>query len=312
MPSNIRRQVFNSIRFFIKLSFFALLCIAAAQDKVTLTCSFSTPWNGYRCLLNNIEVLDQEIEVEIVGVHLEGRSDADVNVVSIQNSRTPFMIQQIFEKFPNIVELEISGSHLESIEIPDNVQLTNLRVPGNRIRRIFNGTFAEQNRLQSFAAVGSEIEEIEENAFVGLGALTVLVLSNNRISNIAQKTFEPLTNVERIQLDRNLLTRIDDIFSTNSKLSVLFIDQNQINKISPRFTATIQKSLRSLDLRRNQCIDRSLVIRDEIDLMILHNWLQKCFNRFAGNASVTRKVVLEFEGPMSLYDEYGNIVAEFD
>jgi Leucine-rich repeat (LRR) protein len=152
------------------------------------------------------------------------------------------------------------------------------------------------------------IEEIEEDVFVELESLTSLVLLRNNIFELTTRTFtfNPLVNVVRIDLERNLLTRNDDIFCANRNLTSLYLEYNQINEIPPHFTSFIKSSLATLNLRGNQCVDRSFLFSSEIDLVLLHNSLRSCFNNFVGKVSKTRRIALEFQGPLVIYDEFEN------
>lgn len=176
---------------------------------------------SYACNLNNVEVLDPLADVVITGDHLEGQNDESVREVFLTNSRTPFMIQQIFEKFPCITLLDIQNSHLESINLPDYVQLEILRVINNNISTLFNRTFFNQKQIDTIAANNLGLEEIEENTFEGAKSLNFIALVNNKITHIHPNTFRPLVNIRRINLNQNSLKRIDDIFFANKHLEGL-------------------------------------------------------------------------------------------
>lgn len=287
------------------------MIFTSAQEPVALNCTFIVNFDEYVCNLSEVEVLDPTQEIIFVGEHIEGKTDGDVNSVKIINSNTPFMIQQIFTRFPNIVDLSIKSSHLKSINIPDSIQLVDLQLSNNEISRIASGTFIGQKNLKVFIAIDSRIEEIEENAFTGLESLTYLSLSRNNIKTVALRTFEPLVNVALINLEQNFLTRIDDIFASNTKLLSVYMGQNQINEISPRFALLIENE-HMIALGGNRCIDRTINIKEEIDIFILHNALNRCFKNYSGDFLEKRRVIVEFEGSLSLYDEFGNIVIQVE
>ena len=286
------------------------LAQAQGSEPITLTCTFYINFlNEYICRLERIEVLNETLEVVITGDHLTNRTDADVSAVLIRNSSTPFMIQQIFLTFPNILELDIQGSNLQSIIIPESVQLVGLVLSRNNISRIVNETFAGQSRLQFITAIDAGIQEIEEDAFLGLESLKSLVLIDNRISELTQQTLSPLVNVARLDFERNLLTQIGNIFTTNLNLTNLYLEYNQINEISPIFVQHIQNSLETINLRGNHCVDRYFTFNLEMELVIFNNLMTPCFNNFVGEIPKTRQITLEFQGPLSLFDAFGNIIA---
>lgn len=281
------------------------------EEPIILNCSFSVNLSGnYVCRLSQIEVLDPNRDVSIVGQHIGNRTNDDVQILEIRNSNTPFMIQQIFSTFPNIFDLDVQTSNLKSIDIPDSAQLFILVLGSNNISRISNGTFISQKSLQTLIAIGNEIEEIEEDAFLGLASLTTLDLNRNKLSQILLRTLNPLVNVVSIDLRLNLLTSIDNLFSTNKKLFQLFLGDNQVKEISPQFTSVIKNSLGLLNLLGNECINKNYVLSEEIELIVLHNELKGCFNNFVGDVPEKRRITLEFEGPMDFFDEFGNVVAK--
>lgn len=275
-----------------------------------MNCTFTRTLLGeHLCRLNEIEELNSAQDVVIVGEHLGNRTNADVEVVEIRDSNTPFMIQQIFSTFPNMLDLNIRSSKLESIDIPDSVQLIWLSLALNNISRIANGTFRGQNQLRFFDAVGSGIKQIDVDAFVGLESLSVLVLIRNNLTHLAPGTLDPLINVERIDFDQNQLKRIDDIFRANTKLKYLYIDDNQIDAVSPRFTAAFRTNQITIELSNNICIDQNFMLIEEFDLINVHNLLNSCFVNYIDDASASRYITFEFQGPLAFYDEFGNIIA---
>ena len=289
--------------------FIAVVSSALSQDLV-LECDFFDTWQ-YECSLNHITVLDPNQNIIIGGEHLENRTNDDVRIVQIRNSETPFMIQQIFETFRNIEELYIHNSNLQSIRIPDIVQLTQIHVDGNNISRIENGSFDGQSNLWFLNLRDNNIQEIEIEALTGLEALGTLNLVGNHIQALVPGTFDSLRNLSRVELDRNNLTSIsDELFAQSPLVRILYIEANLIDQISPRLIASLV-NLTHIDLTGNACIDRDFYIEndDEFNLIIMHNALRTCYNNFVGVDSNIRRVTFEFEGPLRLFDEFGNIVA---
>ena len=283
-----------------------------SQD-IIVECNFYVDWNQtYVCILREITVLDPSQNVTFGGTHVEGLTNDDVTFVEILYSDTPFIIPQMFTTFPHINVLRISYSNLQSINIPDSVQLLELWVDRNNISRIESRTFENQESLRYLNVRDSKIQEIDEDAFIGLSALESLVLMDNHIATLAPRTFHPLINVTYLDLNRNNLTSIsDELFSQNTQIVNLYLDFNQIEEISPRFTTGFGETLRYIDLEGNNCVDRRFEIdnKDDFSRIILHNSLRTCFNNFQGTIPDLKRITLEFEGPMKLYDEFGNIVA---
>lgn len=219
------------------------------------------------------------------------------------------MIQQTFTTFPNMKELTLQGCNLQSINIPESVQLERFIFPRNNISRITNETFSGQRRLNYISAVQSGIKVIEDESFSGLEALTHIILIKNEIEEVTPRTFALVETLFYLDLDGNRLTRLDDVFSSNPNLARLQLENNQINEISPRFTSNLRHSLTYVNFSNNRCISRSFSIDEELDLIRLHNSLRSCFNNYNGEVPETRRVTLEFQGPLALFDEFGNIIA---
>jgi Leucine rich repeat len=263
--------------------------------------------------LLGIEVLNSTQEVIVGGEHVTGRTNEDVNVVQIRNSNTPFIIPQIFAAFPNVYEIDVQNSNLQVLRIPEGIQLEYLTLYRNNISRIENGTFIGQSQLEFIEAMDNRIEVIEEGALEGLENLFGLTLIGNRISVLAPRVFYPLVNVVYIDLERNLIERIeDDTFAENPELITLYLEFNQINAVSTTFTSGFSKNMQSVNLAGNRCINRAFALREPIDLILLNNALNSCFNNFVGEVPEIRRVTLEFQGRLQLFDEFGNVIARFE
>lgn len=241
---------------------------------------------------------------------MEGRSNADVEVLIIVQSNTPFMIQQIFTTFTNIAEILIESSNLQSISIPNTVQLTWVELYNNNIARIDSDSFRGQQKLQYFYGDNNNIREIAEDAFEGLIELQVVSLINNRISNLAPKTLQPLTKVFRIDLERNYITSIDEnVFSNNLNLESIFLEFNQIREIHPQFAANLRDKLAFINLNGNQCVRRIFTLASDESWRLMNVALQTCFNNFHGTVPEDRSAKIEFTGNLSIFDEFGNLIA---
>lgn len=226
---------------------------AVSSQAIAINCDFRLNFfYEYVCQFVGIEVSDPSFVVVIAGEHMEGRTDADVEVVVIKDSNTPFIIPQIFTSFPNVIELEIIRSKLESINIPETVQLEFLTIVGNNIPKLRNNSFSGQHNLLFLELAANNIEEIEDNAFVGLPALVGIDMIGNLITAIG-KVLHPLVNLGYVDFEQNLLTRIEDeSFSTNQNLRTIYFEYNQINEISPRFASSLRETLGYVNLIGNR------------------------------------------------------------
>lgn len=200
---------------------------------------------------------------------------------------------------------------MESISIPDTVQLYEISINGNNISRIDNGTFAGQPGLIHLNLRANGIQELDEDAFTGLSVLESLVLIGNDIQVIAPRTFHPLASVMYLDLERNNLTSIgEDIFSHNTEIRTLYLEFNQIEEISPRFLSSFGNNLSYINLSGNICVDRSFYFTsgDDLSIVVLHSTLRNCYNNFSGRSTDDRDITMHYKGHLRLFDEFGNLV----
>jgi len=291
----------------------ALLLIAsfgASRSQNVLTCEYIiTIYNEYGCLLVGIEATDPNEAIVFAGDHLGDRSDEDVEVVHIRTSNTPFMIPEIFTTFPNMFELDIQNSNLESINIPDTVSLVWLILYRNNISRIDNDSIRGQTELYYAELMYNGIEVIEEEAFRDFGGVNTLVLIGNNIAEIIGTTLHPLTSAVYIDFERNQLTSIGpETFLMNTNAYAIYCEFNQINSIHPQFAVGIRYTLRFINFAGNQCVDQSFPLQDGTGWIIMHNALQTCFNNFEGTVPEEREVTMRFVGNIVFQDENGNVI----
>lgn len=282
---------------------------AIAQD-VELTCEFRNYFGDYSCLLSGIELLDPAANVTFVGEHLEENTDFNVTSVEVRNSNTPFVIQQIFTQFPNIEELYIVNSNLQTLRIPPDSGLQWLTINGNNVSRLDSNSISNLERLEFFSAHNNQLLEIDEEAFMGLPSLTYAGFINNHISAIAPRTLHSLTNVRTIDFEGNNLTRIEDnIFQFNYNLGTLYLERNQINAVSPTFLQGLEeRSLGYVNFSGNQCANHSFSTNGDFERAFLAAGLNVCFQNFVGPQE-TRRFTIEVSGPFILHDQFGNVVA---
>lgn len=104
-------------------------------------------------------MLDPAANVTFVGNHTGENTDANVNVVEILSSNTPFIIEQIFTQFPNVIGLEIINSQLQTLRIPEFAILEDITLRGNNVSRIESNSLANQTNLVWFSATNNSILE---------------------------------------------------------------------------------------------------------------------------------------------------------
>lgn len=266
-----------------------------------------TMYDEYFCELENIDVLDRSANVIFAGEHVEDHDNDRVEFVNIRNSRTPFIIPQMFTTFPNLVDLEIDNSGLESIELPANNNLISIVMNDNNITRIQNGTFSGQSQLLFMFLINNNIQVVEEDAFVGLENILSLELNENRISALPPTIFATLVAARHLDIEGNALTRIEEgTFSANTALVSLFLESNRIHAIAPSFVDNLRETLVIVSLGGNECIDSFFVTNTDGQWAAMQAALATCYRNFDEGSQPRRRIVLEFSGPLIITDLNGN------
>lgn len=256
----------SSYRFLILVAFLSSPLLVNSQ--VVLTCKFDhlsvTGGIGYGCDLENIHVQRETDRVVIVGNHLAGRSNDDVIRVTIRNSETEFIIQQLFVQFPNMQNMEITTGGLTRIQPNAFLLARNLRtlaLQGNRITMIQSTAFNGLTNLDTLILRVNNIQVIDQNAFVGLINLRNLFINNENFRAIHQFTLRPLTNLAMVSLANNQIERIDaQLFANNRHIHSAFLENNQINAIHPQFVNNLN-GIQVLSLSSNPCINQVFITR---------------------------------------------------
>lgn len=258
------------------------------------------------CSLGRITVLDPSVNVIFNGTHTGNRTDADVDLVEIWSSNTPFIINQLFTTFPNLQFLNIYDSNLATVFIPPAAQLVQLVIQNNNVSKIESNSFRNQTQLRWFLITNSGVTDIDEDALEDLHAVEDFVFWNNNIQKLTPRTLAPLINAKRMTFRNNLISKIDeDTFLNNTNLELLELNGNRIDQIHPRAFANLRNSLSSLYLDGNQCVSQTFYLQNDQDWTAMNNALERCFR------NTPRNITMEFSGPMTIYDEFGNIIAKF-
>ncbi|OXA41817.1 Insulin-like growth factor-binding protein complex acid labile subunit [Folsomia candida] len=180
-------------------------------------------------------------------------------------------IEELISASP-VVSRSESGENLCAL----NVQ--NVDVSHNHIRRVGHNAFSNFPRMSELRLQNNLISELEDTAFTGLGQIKLLNLSSNRIvalpptifqsngnireiflqnntiSAISSRVFSGLENLLSLDLSRNTLTSQwikEDIFQGLSRLVILKLSSNQLSYVDGSIFKDLI-SLQSLSLERNK------------------------------------------------------------
>lgn len=196
-------------------------------NVVELNCFFQFIEDiGYTCWIEDA-VVTINAAVVIGGDHREGFSDEDVVVVEFLESRLSHVPQEVFDTFPNLTLIDVTGTDLSILQ---------------NFQNCFN--------LRTFNARYNNISVVNANVFEGCANLQFLDLSINKISEFHSQGLE---NVVELLLEGNRMSEVEeDTFNYLRSIEVLSLNNNDISFIWGTFLSNLGYTLRELYLGYNQ------------------------------------------------------------
>lgn len=188
------------------------LALIASVTATTLKCEFTrNTVFGYVCEIRGVDLVSYNDDVNITGDHVKGKTDSDVKMISFGKSTVNFVPNKIFSIFPSLEILDLN-----------DVKMTK-----------WNRDFVKNAKsLKRIWLSQNDLEEIEDNSFLGATALEILTLHNNKIAKISDKAFNGLFQLKSLELQENALTTLNGgVFKQLKKLKELNLSENQIVKI---------------------------------------------------------------------------------
>ncbi|XP_070495732.1 leucine-rich repeat-containing protein 15-like [Chironomus tepperi] len=218
----------------------------------TIECIFDITSTGYRCnaIINNPTGTDI---TSISGQHLPGRTDSDVQIVSILSQNTRNFPGIFCRQFGNVREISIIQSNLELVEssaFADCRSIEQIIINENLVTSLPANLFANSPRLYHVSFLFNQISQIHANAFVGT-AIEFLDFGNNLLTAVNPQWFVPISSTLRsLDFFNNFISQVPDgIFSTLARLEFLMIGMNGVQLGNNPFLGLT--SLRTLGLGRN-------------------------------------------------------------
>ncbi|XP_055872176.1 leucine-rich repeat-containing protein let-4-like [Biomphalaria glabrata] len=248
-----------------------LLCVTVSvigQCSVSTQCSVCDP--GGRAVCGSICPKDVALPANIVYLRVDnGTCDAwarqgtlrpeyfgtynDLKVLNLTQAHVDrFQPVAMFTSMPNLIELYLSHNLIRSFSPTAWTGLSSLEhldLSHNTIVGLVAQSFSKLINLKQLDLSNNKITmQIPDTAFAGLVQLKTL--SNNPISNIGSNVFQPLVNVETIQMNNLTLTNISNGLLSNLKsLRTVDISDNSISSVANDFLTGTTLDL--LDLSNN-------------------------------------------------------------
>jgi hypothetical protein len=156
----------------MSLKFIILLVISSSVNSLVLQCEFKfhhSYWGeNYACVVNNITTSETDKDVQsIIGTHLEGKTNDDVEKVFIEKQNCPVLPRNFGTFFPNLKVLYIMKSQVKTLSEGDLDGLDKLLifdVSYNPIETIPKGFFKGHNHLRKISFYECHLKLIEKGA----------------------------------------------------------------------------------------------------------------------------------------------------
>lgn len=287
----------NSTVFTVLLVLISLTRLKAQINPLsTVRCNFIIQNRLYTCHIAGQSLNDDEnANIIITGTtHILGRNDANVQRVHITGSTLPFIITQLFTRFPNLLYFSISGGGLTRIQpfaFQNALNLRTVTIDRNRwFREIQPEAFAGASSILQMHLNLNQIEQVYSTSFNGLTSIRTLSLSGNLIAKLPANVFLSLTALDNILLSTNRLHTINGtLFANNRNLVRIDLARNNINAIGSNFLNRLTR-LNHLNLLMNRCSNDVWVIGGNTTISSVEQDLSVCFDNAenAPPANLTR------------------------
>lgn len=135
-------------------------------------------------------------------------------------------------------QIHIEKSQLQTLKQTDfsslqATQLLELRITGSQLSEIQDNAFQNLNSLRKLTLRENQIYSLSKNAFSGLGYLSDLDLSRNKIQSFSNlEVLNPLTSLRYLDLGYNLINDIPTgLFTAQRSLQTLKLEGNHLGNL---------------------------------------------------------------------------------
>lgn len=161
----------------------------------------------------------------------EGLLFALVMPMSFRNCEMSKLSINVFENNPSLNMLNISNIGLEMLEISNFVGAKNLQklfALYNKLKDLPKNVFAETH-LDYLNLDHNQFTSLESIGLAGINNLKTLILSNNNVTHLTEKSFENLTTLENLNLSFNKFGPLEtNLFDRLPNLQGLSLMQTNI------------------------------------------------------------------------------------
>lgn len=224
------------LKYFAIIVLFAHFTFCNRSNFIELRCEFKAyGLSRYDCVIDRLNATESNLNISaIVGRHLLGMTNNDVNFLLGTHQSSPYLPNGISELFPNLFDFSYTGTSLKYIERDNFSGLWKLRL----LRISFN-----------------QIAEIPQDTFYDLINLEDLWIDNNKIKTLQRNTFSNLKNLQNLYASNNKLEHLDrDLFRNNWHMTEISFYNNKLKSIDIDFRQ--MKNIQYVNLGENECTDK--------------------------------------------------------
>lgn len=209
----------------------------------------------YHCLLITKNDNFNIKPTEITGKHIQGKQDADVEIISpYQNDLLKILTSIFCDKFENLKEMRFDSMQIESID-EDALQncklLAKLYIRFNNIAELPVNLLIQNKNLKLAWMNDNQLTTLPENIFRNQKELEELSLNKNPIEFLPLNIFKALVKLKDLSLYKTNLQDLDpEWFANLRSLQNLHISDNKLTELSSRMFSPLF-SLEELDLSDN-------------------------------------------------------------
>jgi Leucine-rich repeat (LRR) protein len=175
----------------------------------------------------------------------------DMTSLSLDHNKIRYVPDSLLGSLINLEDLSFNGNDLA--EVPLTLQhLSNLRtldLGENAITELKPHDFNSLTKLYGLRLAGNKLSTLDKIHLVNVTGIHVLNLAHNELVNITGGAFDNLKELRALRLDNNMLSDINGLVSSLSKLQWFNVSTNKLLWFDYAF---VPKSLEWLDIQNNE------------------------------------------------------------